>query len=92
MQLLKQFHACFYCLYEKGMTHTMVALQGLHMGDALKCRNISVGVWQKSFCPWCFKLSGNTETITINLHEVHYWMAIACDICWEFASMTMQTF
>ena len=30
------------------------------------------------------------ETIAIHLCEVHYWMAIACDICWVFASMTVQ--
>ena len=30
------------------------------------------------------------ETIAIHLCEVHYQMAIVCDICWEFASMTMQ--
>ena len=42
----------------------------------------------KSFCLWCLKLGRNMETITIHLHEVHYWMAIVCDICWAFACMT----
>ena len=44
----------------------------------------------KLFCPWCLKLGGKMEMITIHLCEVHYQMAIACDICEVFASMTVQ--
>ena len=44
----------------------------------------------KSFCPWCFKLGGNTETIAIQLREVHFSLAIACDICQLFTSMSVQ--
>ena len=72
---LKQFHAHFYRLYEKGTTRAMVGLQWLHT---------SVGL--KSFCP-CFKFGGNTETISTHLREVHYRLAIVCDACWVFASM-----
>ena len=68
----------------------MVGLQGLHMSEALKCPSISAGMGLKSFCPWCFKLGGNMETITIHLCEVHYQMAIVCDICQAFASMTAK--
>ena len=50
----------------------------------------SLLVGLKLFCPWCLKLGGNTEMITIHLCEVHCWMAIACDICQAFASMTAQ--
>ena len=32
VQSLEQFHAHYYWLYRKGMTHTMVGLQGLHSG------------------------------------------------------------
>ena len=39
VQTLKQFHGRFYWLYEKGMTHAMVGLQGLHVGDAFRCPN-----------------------------------------------------
>ena len=77
-------------LYEKGLTHAMVSLQGLHLGDTLRCPNISSSVGLKSFCSWCFKLGGNTETIAIHLWEVHYQMAIVCDICWTFAGMSAQ--
>ena len=45
-------------------------------------------VWVKSFCPWCFKLGGNTETIATHLREVLYHLAIACDLCKLFASMS----
>ena len=90
VQLLKQFHAGFYQLYEKGMICAMVGLQDLQSGEVSKCPSISAGMGLKSFCPWCFKLGGNTETIAIHLPEVHYWMAIAFDICQEFASMTAQ--
>ena len=38
----------------------------------------------KLFCPWCFKLGGNTKTIAIHLTEIHYLLAIACDICQLF--------
>ena len=91
VQLLKQFHACYYQLYEKGMTHAMMGLQGLHSSDTHKCPHISAGVGLNSFCPWCLKLGRNTETITIHLHEVHYWMVNVCDICQVFAGMTMQS-
>ena len=37
VQLLKQFHTCFYQLYEKGMICVMVGLQELNLGDALRC-------------------------------------------------------
>ena len=90
VQSLKQFHTHFYQLYEKGMTHTTVVLQGLHLGSALKHPSICAGVGLKSFCLWCFKLSRSTEMVAIHLLEVHYQMAIACDICWVFASMTVQ--
>ena len=90
VQSLKQFHAHFYWLYKEGMTCAMVSLQGLHLGDALKCLCISASMGLKLFCPWCFKLGGNTEMIAILLCEVYYCMAIVCDICWVFASMTVQ--
>ena len=44
----------------------------------------------KSFCPWCFKVRGNTKTTTNHLREVHYRLAIACDVYWLFASMSVQ--
>ena len=90
MQLKKEFHTHYYQLYKKGMTHTMVSLQGLHSGDTLRCPNISASMGLKSFCPWCHKLSRNTETITIHLCEVHLQMAIACKICWALAGMTAE--
>ena len=72
------------------MIHTMVGMQGLHSGDTLKHPSISAGIGLKSFCPWCLKLGGNTETIVVHLGEVHYQMAITGDICWAFSSITMQ--
>ena len=90
VHLLNQFHAHFYWLYEKGMTCAMVGLQGPHSGEALRHPNISSGVGLQSFCPWCFKLGGNMETITIHLWEVHYWMVIVCNICQMFAGMSTQ--
>ena len=90
VQSLKQFHTHFYWLYEKGMTGAMVGLQGLHLGNVIRCPNISAGVELKSFWPWCFKLGRNTETI-VYLWEVHYRMAIMCDICLAFAGMTTQS-
>ena len=86
----KQFHTCYYQLYKKGMFCAMVGLQGLHLGDAFKCPSISAVVGLKSFHSWCLKLGGNTEMITVHLCEVHYQMAVACDICWAFASMAAQ--
>ena len=64
---LKQFHTHYYWLYGKGMTHTMVGLQSLHLGDALKCPSISAGTGFKSFYPWCLKLGGNMEMFTVHL-------------------------
>ena len=90
VQSLKQYHAHFYWLYQKGTTCAMVILQGLHLGNAFRCPNVSVSMGLKSFCPWCLKLGRNTKTIAIHLHEVHYRMAVVCNICLEFASMSAQ--
>ena len=68
----------------------MVGLQGQHTSDAFQCSNVSSSVGLKSFCPWCFKLDGNMETIATHLREVHYWLAIVCDICKAFANMLAQ--
>ena len=48
---LKQYHALYYRLYEKGMTRAMVGLQGLHSSNAFRCSNVSSSVGLKSFCP-----------------------------------------
>ena len=78
LQSLKQFHTHFYQLYKKSTTCTMVSLQGLHLGKAFRCPNISASVGLKLFCPWCLKLGRNTGTITIHLREVHYqWQLCA---------------
>ena len=68
----------------------MVGLQGLHLGKAFRCHNISACMGLKSFCPWCLKLGGNKETITIHLREVYYRMTIVCNICQAFAGMNAQ--
>ena len=91
VQLLKQFHAHFYWLFKKGTTHAMVGLQGLHLGEAFKCSNVSGNMGLKSFRPWCLQLGGRTKTIAIHLKEVHYRMAMVCNICRLFASITTQS-
>ena len=73
------------------MTWAMGGLQGLHLGDTFRCPNVSSSMRLKYFCPWCLKLDGNIKTIAIHLREVHYRMAIVCDICWAFASMSAQS-
>ena len=40
--------------------------------------------------PLVSKAWGNTKTVTIHLREVHYRMAIMCNICRLFASMNVQ--
>ena len=90
MQSLKQFHAHFYQLYEKGMTQAMVSLKGLHMSDTFRCPNASVSMGLKSFCPWCLKHGGNIETIIVHMREGHYRMAIVCNVCQSFAGMNTQ--
>ena len=87
---LKQYHTHYYQFYEKGMTRVMVGLQGLHKSDAFQWSNVSASVGLKLFCPWCFKLGGNTETVATHMREVHYWLTIACNICKAFASMLAQ--
>ena len=62
----------------------------LHLSDTLKHPSISACMGHTLFCPWCFKLDGNMETIATHLCEVHYQMTIVCDICWVFACMTVQ--
>ena len=69
---LKQFHTQFYCFYDKGSTRAMVCLQGLHLSDMFQCSNVVTSLGLKSYCPWCFKLGGNMETIATHLREVHY--------------------
>ena len=67
-----------------------LVLQGLYLGDALRCLEISTGVGLNSFCPWSFKLGRKTKTIAIHLQEVHYRMAIMCNICQAITSITTQ--
>ena len=71
-----------------GTNSAMVHLQGLHMSDAFWHLNVSARIGLKSFFPWCFKLGGNTETIVIYLREVHCCLAIVCDLCQSFPSMS----
>ena len=68
----------------------MVGLQGLHSSNAFQHPNVLASMGLKSFCPWSSNLGGNTEMITTYLREVHYRLAIACNICQVFASMAMQ--
>ena len=88
---VKQYHAHDYHFYEKGMTRAMVGLQGLNSSNAFRCSNVSSSVGLKLFCSWCFKLWGNTEMIATHLREVHYWLAITCNLCKSFASMSAQS-
>ena len=78
---LEQYHTHYYHFYEKGITSAMVGLQGPHSNNAFRCSNISFNVGLKSFCPWCFKLGGNTDVIATHLREVYYQLAITCDLC-----------
>ena len=65
---------------KKGTTRAMVCPKGLHTSDAFPHLNVLAIMGLKSFCPWCFKFTGNSETITTHLREMHYRLAIACDI------------
>ena len=87
---LKQFHAHYYRLYEKGTTRAMMGLQGLHSSDAFWCLNMSARVCLKSFYPWCPKFGCNTATIVAHLRKVHYRLAIMVDVYQSFASMLVQ--
>ena len=50
----------------------------------------SLLVWVHVVLPLVPQTGGNIEMIAIHLCEVHYWMAIACEIFGVFASMTGQ--
>ena len=64
---LKQFHAHYNRLYEKGTTRAMVGLQGLQSSDTFQHLNVPTSMGLKSFCPWCLKFGQNTETIVTQL-------------------------
>ena len=85
---LKQYHAHYYRVYKKGTIRAMVGLQGLHSGNIFRCSNVSSSVVLKWVCLWCFKLGKNTEMIATHLQEVHYRLAIVCDLCKSFTSMS----
>ena len=89
-QLLKQYHARFYCFYKKGSTRDMIGLHGLHSNVRFWCSNMAASIGLKSFCSWCFKLGGNMETIATHLREVHYRLAIACNVCQLLGSISAQ--
>ena len=38
------------------------------------------------------QVGGNTEMIATHLREVHYQLAIICDLCKSFTSMSAQSF
>ena len=88
---LKRYNTHCYWLYENNMTRAMVGLHGLHLGNPFRCSNVSSSVGLKSFCPWCFTLGGNTEMIATHLREVHYRLAITCNLCKSFTSMFTQS-
>ena len=88
---LKWYHVHCYLFYEKRTTRAMVGPQGLHSSDTFGCCNLSSSVGLKSFCPCWFKLGGNTEMIATHLREVHYLLAITCDLCKWFTSMFVQS-
>ena len=87
---LKQYHTHYYRFYKKGTTRAMVGLEGLHMSNTFWHSNVSARIGLRSFYPWYFKLGRNTETIAIHLREVHYHLAISCDLCQLFTSMSVQ--
>ena len=87
---LKQLHAHFYRLYEKGTTRAMVDLQGLHSSNTFWHPKVLTSVGLKSFCLLCFKFRQNTEMIATHLREVHSRLAISCNACQIFASMPVQ--
>ena len=90
IQSLKQYHSRFNCFYEKGSKRAMIGLQGLYSNDTFWCLNIAASMGLKSFFPRSFKFGGNIETIATHLREMHYRLAIACNICQLFASMSVQ--
>ena len=83
MQSLKQFHTHFYRLYEKGMTQSMVSLQGLNTSDAFRCSNISASMGLKSFFPWCLNLGGTLKQSPSILERfiTEWWL------CAKYASL-----
>ena len=44
----------------------------------------------KIILPLVFQVGEQTEMIVTHLREVHYWLAIACDIWKTLASMSAQ--
>ena len=45
------------------MTHTMISLQGLHLGNAFRCPNVSASMELKPFCQGCLKLGRDTKQL-----------------------------
>ena len=88
--VIKSVPCTFLLTVQEGHAQTMVNLQELSSGNAFRCPNVSASVGLKSFCPWCLKLGGNTETIAIHLWDVHYRMAIVCKICQALTGMSTQ--
>ena len=81
---LKQYHAYYYHFHEKGMTRAMVVLQGLHSSDTFRCSNVSFSVGLKSFCPWYFKLGGNTKGSALPVgHHLSHLPACLHRACWS---------
>ena len=68
----------------------MIGLQGLHSNNVFQYLNVAASVGLKWFCSWCFNFGGNTEAIATHLREVHYRLAITCDICQSFTIMPGQ--
>ena len=89
---LKQYHTHYYWLYKNEQLGPWSHLQGLHLGNASRCSNITSSVGLKFVCPWGFKLGENTEMIATHLWEVHYRLVIACDLCKSFTSMSVKMF
>ena len=67
-----------------------MGLQSLHLSNAFWHLNVSESMGLKSSALGALNLGETTETITTHLREVHYRLAIVCDLCRSFASMSVQ--
>ena len=65
----------------------MVGLQGLHSSDPLDTP-MSPPVWGLNHFAPGVSSWGDTKMIDTHLREVHYRLAIMCDLCKSFASMS----
>ena len=65
----------------ENLSDSSMGIQRIHNPPALRCRQVKDDKMPRSFCPWCCKYGGNTNTIASHIQQDHYKLGVVCPQC-----------